>query len=134
MSKRLCLISSYILAAVFIIAGVSKFFTLSDFISLLYKYHLFPIQLVPLLSVLLLCVEITAGICLIIPNLRKIGALLSGGLLTMFLCLIGYVLIAGIEVHCGCFSFLHTREMGLGLAIQDTILLILSIGVFRNEY
>ncbi len=115
-----------ILGLVFLTSGISKLFTTGYFINILFRYGIFPKILVPYLAISLIILEITVGILLFIPSLRRLAVLLSICLLTIFISLIIFVMIHKIEIPCGCIAFLKGRKMDIGLAVQDSILMIMA--------
>lgn len=133
LKSRLPSFSAYLLSIVFLAAGISKIINLKDFLILLKQYDFLSETIIPYLGILLVSLEITLGVCMLIPQLRGIAALGASGLLTVFLFLIVYVQAKELSISCGCFAFLQEREMGVGLAIQDGILLFLAALLFRNQ-
>jgi len=123
----------FLLSAVFIFAGISKIIYINYFLSLLTKYKLFPDFILPYLALILICTEITTGICLLLPKLRQEALICAIGLLIVFILLIIYVQTKDIDVPCGCFAFLKERRMGVSLAIQDVLFLFLAVLLLMSE-
>jgi len=122
-----------LLSLIFIISGISKIIYINYFLSILIKYKLFPDFILPYLALILICLEITIGICLLLPKLRQNALISLIGLLIMFILLVLYVQIRNIDVPCGCFAIFKERKMGIGLALQDLFLLFLAIKLFLYE-
>ncbi|MDW7762105.1 MAG: MauE/DoxX family redox-associated membrane protein [Acidobacteriota bacterium] len=127
------LIVAFLLSGIFLAAGISKVVTFNEFLALLKNYEIFPDIILPYLALGLISIEITTGVCLLIPQLRSKAALCAIGLLTVFLFLIMYTQIYSLDIPCGCFAFLKNKKMNLSLAIQDLVLLFLTILLYRSE-
>ena len=118
---------AWILAAVFAAAAITKLVNFSDFLRVVRGYEVFPAEPVPLLAALLISLELTIAVTLVVPGLRRIGAFSSALTLIFFLGFVSLALSRGLEVDCGCFVFLQSRSLGIGLLVQDLLLLALAL-------
>jgi putative oxidoreductase len=120
-----------VLGATFVYASYDKIWNLADFARIVYHYRLVgPSQLLPpllpnLLAFTLPWVEALAGLLLLVGLWRREAALLTGGLLVVFVVAVGLALARGIDLeNCGCFSVSGGgRAAGLKLILQDLGLL-----------
>lgn len=115
---------AWLLAALFLVAGVWKVTDPFGAATRLTQ-ALVPEALSLPGALLLGTVEIFAAILLLLPNLRRWGALLTGLLLLAFMVYIGvfYQRLQGEE--CNCFPFIK-RAVGPGFFIGDAIMLALA--------
>ncbi len=120
---------AWFLAVVFASAAIAKLVNFTDFMRVVRGYELFPPDLIPLLSIILVSLEITIAVTLGLPGLRRIGAYSSALTLIFFLGLVALALGRGLVVDCGCFVFLQSRSLGIGLLIQDALLLALALAL-----
>lgn len=115
-----------LLAAVFASAAIAKLVNLTDFLQVVRGYEMFPPHLIPVLSVVLVSFEMTLAVLLVLPGMRRVGATLSALTLLFFIGFVSLALHRGLVVDCGCFVFFQSRSLGIGLLIQDLILLALA--------
>lgn len=127
------LICAYALATIFFIAGLSKVILFNDFLNVVVGYKLFPTPLIPYLAITLIGIEMTIGICLVLPYFRTVGALGAVGIFVFFITLVFYAQLSGLNVECGCFAFMKKRIVGIGLLFQDAILLGLALVVYKID-
>ena len=118
---------AWILAAVFAAAAITKLVNFTDFLRVVRGYELFPADPIPLLAALLISLEITIAVALVLPGLRRIGAFSAALTLVFFLGFVSLALSRGLVVDCGCFVFLQSRDVGIGLLVQDLVLLALAL-------
>lgn len=126
----------WILAAVFLWAGLGKLAGIKQFGLLIARYGLAPEPLIGPLAVGLPLLEILAGMGLIF-GLR--GSLeLTGALLVLFIGVLWFGVVSDLQVDCGCFSAEdHAKHSGLVNAlIRDLWFLLLSAGLYawRRRY
>ena len=57
----------------------------------------------------------------------------ASGLLSLFMAIILYTHFNNLDLNCGCFIFLKERKMSFGLAIQDGLLLLIAIYLYKIE-
>lgn len=120
------LLISWMLGLIFASAAIGKLINLPDFLKVVRAFDLFPSSVAPLLAFALIGLELTIAICLVVTPMRLIGALLSCTLLAFFIAIVGYALYRGLNVSCGCFTFLRDRSFSFGLLAQDVVFLSLA--------
>lgn len=112
----------YLLAGIFLLSGISKFFYLKGFSMEVAQYcelYLFPSLSLwsGAIAVMVCCVEICMGISMTISRLSKIASILALSMLTFFLYLTGInyfspTLLGSVE-SCGCFGeLIHFTSKG----------------------
>lgn len=98
------LIIRFLLAILFIFAGIQKFKNPLAFADALASFHLLPPPLIRLIALGLPPLEIATGCMLLFAcGLRK-AALLSLALSACFTAAFAASILRGISVHCGCFG------------------------------
>ncbi len=98
------LIFRVILGVVFIWASLDKIVDPAAFSENIDNYHATPVAINNLVALILPWLELLVGIGLISGVYVKPSAYLSGGMLLLFIILLGQALLRGINLHCGCFS------------------------------
>jgi uncharacterized membrane protein YphA (DoxX/SURF4 family) len=124
-----------ILGAVFVYASLDKIANPADFARIVYHYqlvgpnqHLGPL-VANLLAVTLPWIELVMGGLLLLGAWRREAALLSGGLLLVFIGAVSAALLRGIDLeNCGCFSVSGAgRAAGIQLILGDLALLLAAL-------
>ena len=121
---QLILFLKWIVAAIFIFAGISKIFNPAEFARNIDNYRLLPYFLVTILAIILPWLEVLCGILLIFGRWKKGAAFILLILTFIFLIAIGSAVARGLDITCGC--FLMTTEgtqVGFKRLIQDIVLL-----------
>jgi uncharacterized membrane protein YphA (DoxX/SURF4 family) len=120
------LIMRFFIGAVFVYAGILKLLDPSAFAWNIYQYGLVPRSAIAVMAVGLPILEVLAGIGFIF-NIR--GSLLAiAGMLVLFLFVLGYAMINGLNVDCGCFSVGEPGPEGLRNAFIRDILMMAGVG------
>jgi len=124
---RILLFLQWLIAAIFIFAGISKIINPGTFVRDVDNYRLLPYLLVTIIAIILPWVEILCGIFLIAGKWKK-GTAFSLLVLTfIFLIAISTAIARGLDITCGCFS--NTVEgirLGYTRLIEDVILFVLA--------
>ena len=131
---RFMLLLKWLIAALFIFAGINKILNPANFAHDIDNYRLLPYLLVALMAVILPWLEVLCGIFLIVGKWQK-GASLTLLILTlMFLVAIGSATARGLDITCGCFSTtIEGTKVGYTRLIEDTILLGLIVLINIRE-
>lgn len=92
------------LGAIFVVAALPKVVDPPSFAHMIYNYRLVPGAAVNALALVMPWVEILAGLALILGVWPREAAALTGFLLLVFIAAIGFNLVRGHAVDCGCFD------------------------------
>ena len=92
------------LGAVFVAAAIPKILDPPAFAHMIYNYRLVPGGLVNALALVMPWIELLAGLALVLGVWRREAALVAGALLVVFLGAIGWNLLRGHGIDCGCFD------------------------------
>lgn len=118
--------SRWLVAAVFLFAGVPKILDPLLFAKTIGAYELLPEFLLLPAAVLLPFAELVAAVLLI--RRRKEGLWLTAGLMVCFIAVLSYGILLGLDIDCGCFGPEdpeHVAFSGLRTAlIRDMLLCI----------
>jgi len=92
------------LGAIFVVAALPKVLDPPSFAHMIYNYRLVPGAAVNALALVMPWVELLAGLALILGVWPREAAALAGFLLLVFIAAIGFNLVRGHAVDCGCFD------------------------------
>ena len=92
------------LGAIFVVAALPKVIDPPSFAHMIYNYRLMPGAVVNALALVMPWVEILVGLALILGVWPREAAALAGVLLLVFIAAIGFNLVRGHAVDCGCFD------------------------------
>lgn len=92
----------WVLGGIFIYAGSIKLVEPQPFSVLIEAYGIVPDSLLLPLAMVLPAIEVVAGIGLIFDIEGSLS--LIGGLLVLFIAILGYGIWLGLDVDCGCFG------------------------------
>ena len=94
----------WIIAAIFIYAGIGKIINPAKFAVDIDNYRMLPYVLVTITAIVLPWVEVLCGLLLIFGKWKKGAALILFSLSFIFLIAISSVLLRGLDISCGCFA------------------------------
>jgi len=136
--NRFVLLLTWLVAAIFIFAGVSKILDPTTFARDIDNYRLLPYLMVTLIAVILPWLEVFCGVFLIIGKWKKGAAFTLLVLTFIFLIAIGAAVARGLDITCGCFSnTIEGTKVGFTRLIEDGILFIfifiINIKLIKNR-
>jgi hypothetical protein len=115
--------SALLLAGIFLPSAWSKLRASDEVTGIVADYRLLPEPLVEPFARGLPWVEIAAGLLLLAPPTRPVGALLAGGLLLLFALAMAINLARGRrEIDCGCFLGRQKERIGWPLVLRNLLL------------
>ncbi len=128
MSKYISLLARLIIGFIFIYASVYKVLNPGDFAVSIRNYMILPVEWTNFVAVTLPWVELGAGILLILGILTRPSALLTTGMLLVFLMALVHAYWIGLDINCGCFSSAaeSTEKISFFYLLRDTCLVIIS--------
>ena len=95
-------IAAVVLGSVFLWAGVSKLIDIQAFITAIGEFGLVWEPLLAIVAWGMIGLELLAGVGLWCGRRHAVG--LAAGLLSLFLCVLGYGILLGLDIECGCFG------------------------------
>ena len=113
----------WIVAAIFIFAGISKILNPAAFARDIDNYRLLPYFLVSIMAIILPWLEVLCGIFLIFGRWKKGAAFILLFLTFIFMIAIGSAIARGLDITCGCFSMTTAgTRVGYTRLSQDIVL------------
>lgn len=132
-STLLLAVGRIFLGGVFIWASWDKILAPQAFAKAIANYQIVPMYLADWSALLLPWIELVCGVCLITNRWARGSALIAAGLMIVFMAALGYNMIRGIDVSCGCFT-LDEKVPGnmWGYLARDAAFLALAVTVMRR--
>ena len=96
------LLCRLVLATIFLIAGIPKILGLQEFAGIIGAYGLLPDYLLYPAAVIVASLEVVAAIGLLMN--KKFAVHLTLVLLGLFIGVLSYGLVMGLDIDCGCFA------------------------------
>ena len=121
---RVCQIA---IGAVFVYAALPKIGDVGSFAKQVHNYRLVPIALENVFAMTLPWIELLAGVALIVGIGVRSGAVLSAGLMVVFIVAIGQAVARGLDIDCGCFGTSDAAQVGVRRIVEDFVFLALAI-------
>ena len=126
----LALFSRIVLGVVLIYASIDKIIHPEAFAKLIENYNVLPFGLENVVAIILPTLELIVGCCLILGIMLDGSAIITAGMMIVFIFALSQAMIRGIDVSCGCFNVSEAEEgsqIGFRRIIEDIIFLGLSI-------
>ncbi len=119
--------SALLLAGIFLPSAWSKLRALDEFAGVVAEYRLLPAALVRPVAVSLPVVEVAAGVLVLVPATRPVGAALAIALLLLFALAMAINVVRGrTEIDCGCFIGRQKERIGWPLVLRNLVLVVLA--------
>jgi uncharacterized membrane protein YphA (DoxX/SURF4 family) len=117
-----------VLGTVFIYASWEKILHPAQFAQAVANYHILTAALVNPVALILPWLELVCGIGLLIGLISRGSALIVAGLMMIFIVALGYSLIRGLDIQCGCFTLTVRNSVPLYIDIlRDLVLLAMAL-------
>ena len=129
------LISRIILGAVLIVASFDKILHPEAFAKVIGNYNVLPFGLENILAIILPTLELSIGCCLILGIMLDGSAIITAGMMAMFIIALSQAMIRGIDISCGCFKVTVENgghQVGVRRIIEDFLFLGMSIMVLNR--
>jgi putative oxidoreductase len=127
--KYLTFAARLIIGGLFIYASIHKIIDAADFAASIRNYMIVPPAWSNILAITLPWIEIGAGGFLILGLQTKPAALLTTGMLGIFVSALIYAYSIGLDIDCGCFTSAaaSTGRVGMYHLVRDTSLFLISL-------
>lgn len=117
-----------VLAVVWIAAAAPKIRDPFEFAWAVHRYGIVPANSFEAwFAVILPVLELWVGVALLIGLWTRAGALLSVGMLIMFIAALASAVHRGLNIDCGCFDPKGASPVGYRRILEDSILLLLCV-------
>lgn len=126
--KHVVLVARLIIGGLFIYASMYKVLNPADFAVTVRNYTILPVEWTNLVAITLPWVELGSGLFLVLGVSIRPSALLTTGMMAVFLGALIYAYSVGLDIDCGCFSASTESSAKIGplYLIRDTLLLLTS--------
>jgi len=130
----LLLIFRLVVGFIFLSFGASKIGIADQFAADIAKYALMPEFSLNIIAMVLPWLEIVVGILLILGVRLRASAIFSILLLLTFIAFVGFAMMMGFDINCGC-SSTNPQKVGIPKLLENSGLMILSgvIFLFPNQ-
>jgi uncharacterized membrane protein YphA (DoxX/SURF4 family) len=120
---------------IFVYASIDKIIHPAAFAQAVFNYQILPDHLINITAIILPCLELCTGICLIIGKWIPGSLFVINFLLLIFLCALVFNLARGLNIHCGCFgTSVQTLEGSsmVGTVARDCIFFAAAVFLLFN--
>lgn len=119
------------IGGLFVYASVYKIIDPAEFAGAIRNYLLLPAAWSNVAALTLPWVEVVAGALLVLGIQSRPAALLTTGMLTVFLGAVVYAYATGLDIDCGCFGSPESSGGRVGIAhiVRDLALVLVSFAV-----
>ena len=128
-------ISRIILGVVLIAASIDKILHPEAFAKVIGNYNVLPFGLENFLAIILPILEFVVGCCLIFGIMLDGSAIITAGMMFVFIIALSQAMIRGIDINCGCFKVSAENpgsQVGFRRIIEDIIYLGLSLFILNR--
>ena len=131
----LVLFSRIVLGAVLIVASIDKILHPEAFAKVIGNYNVLPFGLENIIAIILPILELFVGCCLIFGVMLDGSAIITAGMMFVFIIALSQAMIRGIDINCGCFKVSVDNggsNIGYRRIIEDIIFLGLSLFILNR--
>ena len=125
--RRTIRVSQIVVGVIFLFAALPKIGDLGSFALQLHNYRMMPVALENLMAMTLPWIELVIALALLLGIYARSGAVLSAGLMGVFLLAIGQAVARGLDIDCGCFGTTDAAEVGFTKLAEDVGFLALAV-------
>lgn len=124
-----------LIGGLFIYASIHKVLDPASFAVAIRNYMILPPAWSNIVAISLPWIELGAGLFLILGIQTRPAALLTTGMLGVFLGAIVYAYFIGLDIDCGCFTSAQssTGRIGIYHIVRDTALVVASFFVLMTD-
>ena len=112
--------------AMFVYAGAEKMADADTFAAVIFNYQLLPAKVVYATAMLMPAVEVVCGLALCANTLARGASLVLNILMVGFMGAMGWAMVRGLDVTCGCFGGSGQAVTGATLA-RDAVFLAVGL-------
>ena len=115
------------IAVVFLAAALGKVGDAAAFARQIYYFRMLPPGLENLLAITLPWVELLAALSLLLRVRPRAGAVVTAGLMGVFVFVVAAAVARGLDIECGCFGTADASRVGTSKLIENIALLALAL-------
>ena len=131
----IALLCRVILGVILVYASIDKIVHPAEFAKAIGNYNVLPFGLENLLGIVLPILELLVGICLVLGIMLDGSAIITAGMMTVFIIALSQAMIRGIDINCGCFKVTVENgghQVGIRRIIEDFLFLGMSLMVLSR--
>jgi len=131
----LVLFSRIVLGVVLIAASIDKILHPEAFAKIIGNYNVLPFGLENIVAIILPILELFVGCCLIFGVMLDGSAVITAGMMCVFIIALSQAMIRGIDINCGCFKVSVENggsNIGFRRIIEDIIFLGLALFIMNR--
>ena len=121
-----------ILGGIFLQSGLAKLAQISLFVQAVQNYHLLTNTVSLFYAHALPWLEVLCGVYLLLGLFLPYAAILTGALLASFLVAVGWALVNGQSIDCGCFIGGKQEPISWWLFSRDCLMLAGCVALFKS--
>ena len=123
---RVVLLAQIGIALVFLVAAMAKIGDGAAFATQIGYYRLLPGGLENLLAITLPWIELVAALALLLRFRPRAGAVITFGLMGLFVFVVAAAFARGIDIECGCFGTSDASRVGVAKLVENLGLMALA--------
>lgn len=133
--KSYVIVARVIIGGLFILASMHKIVDPADFAMSIRNYLIVPAAWSNFLALVVPWIELGAGTLLILGIETKPCALLTTGMLGIFLGALVYAYSIGLDIDCGCFTTAASSAGRVGPyhLVRDSLLFLISLSILVGD-
>ena len=131
----IALLCRIILGVILVYASIDKIVHPAEFAKSIGNYNVLPFGLENLLGIILPILELLVGTCLVLGIMLDGSAIISEGMMIVFIIALSQAMIRGIDINCGCFKVTVENgghQIGIRRIIEDFLFLGMSIMILSR--
>jgi putative oxidoreductase len=115
------------IAVVFLAAALGKIGDTGTFARQIHHFRLLPFGLENTLAITLPWIELVAALALLLRFRPRAGAVITAGLMGLFVFVVASAVARGLDIECGCFGTSDAGRVGTAKLIENVGLLALAL-------
>jgi len=122
--RYIWLLSRLLYGAMFVYAGAEKMADAEVFAAVIFNYQILPAKAVYAAAMLMPAVEVVCGLALCVNTLARGASVVLNLLMVGFIGAMGWAMVRGLDVTCGCFGGSGQAVTGATLARDAAFLAV----------
>jgi len=123
----LVVIAQCCIGVVFLAAALGKIGDAGAFAGQIHHFRLLPFGLENTLAITLPWIELIAALALLLRYRPRAGAVVTAGLMALFVFVVAAAVARGLDIECGCFGTADASRVGTAKLIENVGLLALAL-------
>lgn len=134
MRKLIYICLKMLFGFIFICSSIFKVSDLESFVIVIYKINFLNYEMSWTIAVIIVLIEMVAGICIVINLYSKLMLIILFGMLSFFTVFISIVILFQLEIEsCRCFGAMSSSHLSYFDIIRNLFLIITSILILKLQ-